>query len=208
MMNDQTFTPDVSLNFSIRKLFAVPLNGFFWFCCLLCTGLTANAQKDRPVKPDLPLNDENEQVYYMEVVPMDGVEKLELYRRSQQWMKSYFKNPAGFLESSDSVSGLLTMKPQFPVYRILKNGVKAQAAIIRYTLVLGFKDGKYRYEIKDVNLKAASYEPIEKLFNENDPNIADNYNTLQEADKNFRELINNLKESMKEPSVKVKKDEW
>ncbi|HUM47678.1 MAG TPA: hypothetical protein PLD84_12185, partial [Chitinophagales bacterium] len=89
-----------------------------------------------------------------------------------------------------------------------KNGVKAQSAIVKYTLVVGFKDHKYRYEIKDVNLKAASYEPIEKLFNENDPNIEDNYNTLLEANKTFLELINNLKESMKEPSVKVKKDEW
>jgi hypothetical protein len=86
--------------------------------------------------------------------------------------------------------------------------VKAQSAIVKYTLEIGFKDGKYRYEIKDVNIKAASYLPIEKLFNENDPNIEDNYNTLTEAGKYFSELIDNLKESMEEPSVKVKKDEW
>lgn len=176
--------------------------------CLLLTGIAGSAQKEKPVMPDLPRNEENEQVYYMEVVPMEGVDRMELYRRSQKWMTAYFKNPAGFLETADSASGSLVMKPQFPVYRTLKNGVKAQAAIVRYSLVIGFKDGRYRYEIKDVNLKAASYEPIEKLFDENDPNVEDHYNTLNEADKSFRELINNLKESMKESSSKVKKDEW
>ncbi|MEO6168028.1 MAG: DUF4468 domain-containing protein [Chitinophagales bacterium] len=181
---------------------------FFWAICLIFAGLSVNAQKEKPIAPDIPRNDENEQVYYLEVVPADGVEKLELFRRSRNWMMAYYKNPAGFLEQADSVIGMLVMKPQFATYRILKNGVKAQAAIVKYTLEVGFKDGRYRYEIKDVNLQSASYQPIEKLFNENDPNIEDNYNTLIEADKSFLELINNLKESMKEPSVKVKKDEW
>lgn len=182
---------------------------FLLFCLsLVLTGLSAIAQKEKPVAPDMPRNDENNQVYFMEVVPMDDIDKLELFRRSRNWMMSYYKNPTGFLEEADSVNGQLVMKPQFATYRILKNGVKVQSAIVKYTLVLGFKDGRYRYEIKDVNLKATSYFPIEKLFNETDPNIEDNYNTLNEANQNILELINNLKESMKEPSVKVKKDEW
>lgn len=179
----------------------------FFSLCFLAAAFSAHAQK-KPIAPDLPRDEETEQVYYMEVVPMDGIGKTELYKRSINWMKAFYKNPGGFIETTDSVGGQLVMKPQFATYRILKNGVKAQSAIVKYTLVLGFKDGRYRYEIKDINLKAASYEPIERLFNENDPNIEDNYNTLNEANKSFLELINNLKESMKEPSVKVKKDEW
>lgn len=177
-------------------------------CLLLLPALFAAGQKEKPVPPDLPRNEENGQVYYMEVVPMDNIDKTELFKRSGNWMKAFYKNPTGFLEQADSVNGVLLMKPQFATYRILKNGVKAQSAIVKYTLEIGFKDGKYRYEIKDVNIKAASYLPIEKLFNENDPNIEDNYNTLTEAGKYFSELINNLKESMEEPSVKVKKEEW
>lgn len=175
---------------------------------LVITVFSAFAQKEKPVPPDMPRNDENNQVYYMEVVPMNDVDKLELFRRSRNWMMSYYKNPTGFLEEADSVNGQLVMKPQFATHRILKNEVKAQSAIVKYTLVLGFKDGRYRYEIKDLNLKATSYFPIEKLFIETDPNIEDNYNTLTEAHQTILELINNLKESMKEPSVKVKKDEW
>lgn len=205
----QPFSLPPKLPLIVFRFLKIPVaSPFFWALCLLLSSFSVNAQKEKPIAPDLPRNDENEQVYYMEVVPADGIDKLELFRRSRNWMMDYYKNPAGFLEQADSVTGTLVMKPQFATYRVLKNGVKAQSAIVKYTLVVGFKDHKYRYEIKDVNLKAASYEPIEKLFNENDPNIEDNYNTLLEANKTFLELINNLKESMKEPSVKVKKDEW
>jgi len=166
------------------------------------------AQKQKPVPPEMPRSEENNKVYYMEVVELDTVNKLELFRRAKIWIKGYYKNPGGFIDEVDSVNGKLVMKPQFAAYRTLKDGVKAQAAIVKYTLVLGFKDGKYRYEIKDINLKAASYFPIERLFNEADPNMEDNYNTLNEARVEFESLIKNLKVSMLEPSIKVKKDEW
>jgi hypothetical protein len=86
--------------------------------------------------------------------------------------------------------------------------VKVQSAVVKYTLTLSFKDGKYRYEIKNVNLQAASYMPIEKLFNQNDPNIEDNYNTLNEAHNYFTNLIEDLQAGMRQPSVKLKKDDW
>jgi hypothetical protein len=166
------------------------------------------AQKEKPIPPDLPRSDENNQVYYMEVISLDDVSKDEQFRRAMIWMKEYYKNPGGIIEELDSINGKMVLKPQFATYKILKNEVKAEAGIVRYTLVIGFKDGRYRYEIKDVNLKSPSYFPIEKLFNESDPNIRDNYNILTEAGKSFDELVKNLKASMLEPSNKVKKDEW
>jgi len=174
----------------------------------ISTATPLMAQKDKPVVPQLPINSEDSLVYYMEVIAIDNIDKMELFKRAGIWINEYYKNPSGLIEETDSVNGKIVLKPQFATYRTLKNDVKAQSAIVRYTLVLGFKDGKYRYEIKDVNLKAESYFPIEKLFDEQDANIADNFNTLNEADVMLRGLINNLKEKMNEPSVKVKKDEW
>ena len=179
---------------------------FVWIAMLATAPVFS--QKEKPTPPEMPRSDENNQVYYMEVVSMDGVDKMELFKRTRNWVKSYYKNPTAFTEEMDSVNGKIVMKPQFATYRILKNDVKAQSAIVRYTLVVSLKDGKFRYEIKDLNLKEASYFPIEKLFNEKDPNMEDNYNTLKEANETILDLINNLKESMKEPSTKVKKDEW
>jgi len=165
------------------------------------------SQKEPLVPPDMPRSEENNQVYYMEVVTMDQVDRMELFKRANNWYHKFYKNPNGVIESADSVNGTMVFKPAFSAYRT-KDGTKVQSAVIKYTLTLGFKDGKYRYEIKNVNLQGASYSPIEKLFNASDPNIEDNYNTLNEAHKYFTALMDDLEASMREPSVKKKKDEW
>ena len=165
------------------------------------------AQKEKLSPPDMPRNAENSQVYYMDVVTEDGVSKAEFFKRAGNWYHKFYKNPGGILEQMDSVNGKLILKPAFQVYR-MKNTVKVQAAIVKYTLEIGLKDGRYRYEIKNINLQAASYFPVEKLFNANDPNIEDNYHTLDEANKYFKDLIEDLKAGMRQPSNKVKKDEW
>jgi len=143
----------------------------------------------------------------MEVITLDGVDKAELYRRANNWYHKFYKNPNGVIQSSDSVAGSMVFNPAFSAFRV-KDGKKVQSAIVKYTLTLGFKDGKYRYEIKNVNLQAASYSPIEKLFNQNDPNIEDNYNTLNEANNYFNSMIDDLNAGMREPSNKKKKDDW
>jgi len=173
-----------------------------------CTILVyAQKDKDKLVPPDMPRSEDNNQVYYMEVVTEDGTDRMELFGRSGNWLHKFYKNPTGIVEQSDSANGKLILKPAFPVYR-MKNNVKVQAAIVKYTLEISFRDGRYRYEIKDINIQAPSYFPIEKLFNANDPNIADNYNTLDEANKYFNDLIEDLKAGMRQPSNKVKKDDW
>jgi len=155
----------------------------------------------------MPRSEENNQVYYMEVITIDGVNASELYKRANNWYHKFYKNPNGVVESADSVNGTMVFKPAFSAYR-MKDGTKVQSAVVKYTLTLGFKVGKYRYEVKNINLQGASYVPIEKLFNASDPNIEDNYNTLNEANKYFTALIDDLAAGMREPSNKKKKDDW
>lgn len=176
---------------------------------IIFLSLSAYAQKDKDklLPPDLPRNEENNQVYYMEVVTEEGADKMELFKRAGNWYHEFYKNPVGIVEVIDSVSGKLILKPAFTVYRI-KNNVKVMAGIVKYTLEIGFKDQKYRYEIRNINLQASSYFPIEKLFNAGDPDIADNYHTLDEAGKYFDDLIEDLKAGLRQPSIKVKKDDW
>jgi hypothetical protein len=165
------------------------------------------AQKVKLSPPEMPRSEENSQVYYMDVVTEDGVGKAEFFKRAGNWYHKFYKNPGGIVEQMDSVNGKVVLKPALQVYRT-KNNVKVQAAIVKYTLEIGLKDGRYRYEIKNINLQAASYSPIEKLFNADDPNIEDNYHTLDEANKYFTDLIEDLKAGMRLPSNKVKKDDW
>jgi hypothetical protein len=175
---------------------------------LLPFGLLAQkSAKDPLVPPEMPRSEENNEVYYREVINLEGVNAKELYKRAANWYKKFYKNPHGVIEQADSVNGQMIFKPGFSAFRI-KDGQKVQSAVVKYTLTLGFKDGRYRYEIKNINLQAASYYPIEKLFNASDPNIADNYNTLNEAHTYFTKLIDDLEAGMREPSNKVVKDEW
>jgi hypothetical protein len=170
--------------------------------------MAQKSQKQQPLlPPDMPRSEENNQVYYMDVIAAEGIDKRELFKRANNWYKKFYKNPTGAIESADSVEGVMVFKPAFSAYRT-KDDVKVQSAVVKYTLTLSFKDGKYRYEIKNVNLQAASYLPIEKLFNQNDPNIEDNYNTLNEAHNYFTNLIEDLQAGMRQPSVKLKKDDW
>lgn len=180
---------------------------FLLLALLPLAALSQKSQKQPLIPPDMPRSEENNQVYYMDVVPEEGVDRAELFRRATNWYKQFYKNPTGAIESADSVNGIMLFKPAFSAYRT-KDEVKVQSAVVKYTLTLSFKDGKYRYEIMNVNLKAASYLPIEKLFDQSDPNISDNYNTLNEAHNYFTNLIVDLKAGMREPSVKKKKDDW
>lgn len=164
-------------------------------------------EKDNLAPPAMPRSEDNNQVYYMDVVGEDGGDKMELFKRAFIWYHKFYKNPNGIVALSDSVQGKLILKPAFTVYRI-KNEVKVQGPIVKYTLEIGFKDAKYRYEIKNINIQAPSYFPIEKLFDSIDANIADNYHTLDEADKYFNNLLEDLQAGMREPSGKMKKDEW
>jgi hypothetical protein len=166
----------------------------------------AQKEKEQLVPPNMPRSEDNNQVYYMEVITEDA-NKMELFKRAGNWYHQFYKNPTGIVEQMDSTNGKLILKPAFPVYR-MKNNVKVQAAIVKYTLEIGFKDGKYRYEIKNINIQSASYYPIEKLFDANDPNIADNYSTLDETNKFLNDLIEDLKAGMRVSSDKKKKDEW
>src|SRR5215831_7283940 len=185
----------------MKKLWSIGL--------MIWTTLSVSAQKSVPVAPDMPRNPDDQKVYYMEVNQTDGVTKSELMKRAMNWIHHYYKNPGGIISQVDTVAGIILLKPQFETFRTLKSGVKASSAIIRYTLNLGFKDGgHYRYEIKDVNMKAESYFPVEKLFDPNDPNAADHFNTLSEANKTFLDLISDFKKGMDIPSEKVKKDDW
>ena len=174
---------------------------------MIFSSIRVYAQKEKLSPPDMPRSEENSQIYYMDVVKEDGVDKAEFFKRAGNWYHKFYKNPGGIVEEVDSVNGKLVLKPAFPVYR-MKNTVKMQAGIIKYTLELGLKDGRYRYEIKNINMQASSYSPIEKLFNANDPNIEDNYHTLDEVNKYLLNLIEDLKAGMREPSNKVKKDDW
>lgn len=80
--------------------------------------------------------------------------------------------------------------------------------MVKYSISIMVKDGKYKYEITKINLQAPSYKPIETYFNENDPMKEEHWNTLTQADDAFNTLIGFLKEGMEKSTSAPKKEDW
>lgn len=164
------------------------------------------AQKS--VKPDMPIDDDSKIVTYKGVVEISGVSKSELYKRANNWFKSYYVNPTQVIQLADSNTGKIEGKAQFTTYKTLKNDVKAQADLVKYTITIDIKEGKFRYSITKINLQAPSYKPIESYFSEADPIKDEHWSTLKQADDYFIKTISFMREGMDKPSSNIKKDEW
>ncbi len=175
----------------------------------LCYCFSVNAQKNTEItRPEMPIDEETKIVNYKGVVELSGVTKDELYQRALNFFKSYYKNSSQVIQNADAGSGKIEGKAQFTTQKTLKNGVKAQADMVKYSISIMVKDGKYKYEITKINLQAPSYKPIETYFNENDPMKEEHWNTLTQADDAFNTLIGFLKEGMEKSTSAPKKEDW
>ncbi len=176
---------------------------------MLCISLTNFAQKKPEVtKPDMPIDEETKIVSYKGVVELGGVTKDELFTRAQNFYKANYKNYSQVIQTADAEAGKIEGKAQFPTQKTLKNGVKAQADMVKYSINIMLKDGKYKYEITKINIQAPSYKPIESYFSETDPLRDEHWETLTQADDFFNTLVGLIKESMEKPSTSVKKEDW
>lgn len=154
--------------------------------------------------PKMPIDETTKLITYTGVVNTPG-SKDSLYMRCLEWINSFYKNPTGVTEKRDRENGEFVCKHQFEVYNYDKDGNKIAPAhgMVKYTLNIVFKDGKYRYEITKINLKSASYYPIENWLNES-PKHDDH---LKQVDKFFRDLEASLKKGMT-PKAAAKKTDW
>lgn len=168
----------------------------------------AQKKPDAITKPDMPIDEETKIVSYKGVVELSGVGKDELYARANNFIKSYYKNPTQVIQTADAAAGKIEGKAQFQTMKTLKNGVKAPADMVKYSINIYVKDGKYKYEITKINLQAPSYKPIETYFSETDPLKEEHWETLTQADDTFNTLVGLIKEGMEKPSTATKKEDW
>ncbi|MFN9496592.1 MAG: DUF4468 domain-containing protein [Bacteroidota bacterium] len=172
-------------------------------------GFTGYSQKKTEItKPEMPISNDTKIVSYTSVIELAGISKDELFLRAQNFYKSNYKNSSQVIQSADAATGKIEGKAQFTTEKILKNGVKAQADMIKYSINLMLKDGKYKYEITNINIQAASYKPIETYFSETDPLRDEHWGTLNQADEYFNNLVGLIKEAMEKPSSVTKSEDW
>lgn len=124
---------------------------------LAFTAFSMNAQE----KFDFPLN-ENGQIIFTEVVNAEGKSKDDLFTNSKMFFVNTYKVTQDKLKQNkeaSSVSG-----NQYSIMTIKANGSDVKVKLF-YTVNILSKDGKYKYEIKNIFTKTeVSETPLEKMF--------------------------------------------
>jgi hypothetical protein len=157
-----------------------------------------------------PMNNETKLISYSKVVPMDSIDKNELYLRALSWANSNYKNPTDVIREKDPTAGKIVCKHRFKITDPPnKDGFEKDAGLVMYTLTIQVKDGRYKYELSEINWKQLSYYPIERWMDTNAAGYDKVYDYyLKQTDETVKKVLYNLESSMTISTKKVKKDEW
>lgn len=114
----------------------------------------------------LPIDPVTKLITYQGVVEVPGVSKADLYTRAYAWVAKAYRSANDVVQMNDKEAGQLVAKGNMRVTaRAL--GMDMDAGIIRHTLSIYVKDGKYKYVLtnlthEDSRPKAASVGPLEQ----------------------------------------------
>ena len=112
------------------------------------------------------------------------------------------------IREKDSVAMKIVGKPRVRITEEPnEKGVKRDAGLIQYTITVNMKDGKFRYEITEINWKLPSYYAIEKWVKKKGQYKAFNY-YLYETDQEIKTVVDALTKAMKTAPKVIDKDKW
>ena len=118
------------------------MKSFFLTIVFASLSLYASAQ-------NLPVDPDTKKVTYSEVVEVPGISKNDLYTRAQTWFAKTYGSSKSVLEIQDKENGKLLGKGLTDVsFRNPPLGAR-YGGIVRYTISILVKDGKYKYTISD-----------------------------------------------------------
>lgn len=188
---------------------------FIPLAIVLIISFTANGQ----IIDEIPI-DENGKINFNDVVKVDSVSSKELYVRAKQFFVNIFKSANDVVQMDDKESGIIVGKGFNDIYiKILANPVAIQ---MWYSIKIQCKDGRYKYEIYDINFKsyssqyaASSSSPAEPTFdkktyykkNGEPRDVNEKYKI--EMTKSVESLVNSIKTEMNKPgTLNSKNGDW
>src|SRR5690242_16930102 len=132
---------------------------------LMLTAAFAIAQdKDKQLfnTDNIPVDKISKLITYTDVVAVKGVSTAVLYKRAWAWFNTYYKNPTDVIRESDSTKGVIVGKSRFKIFSAPdKKGFRTDAGLIMYTIKVSIREGRFKYEITELNQKALSYTSLE-----------------------------------------------
>jgi hypothetical protein len=114
----------------------------------------------------LPVDPTTKLITYEGVVEVPGVSKADLYTRAYAWIAKAYRSANDVIQMNDKEAGQLVAKGSMRVTaRAL--GMDMDAGVVRHTLSIYVKDGKYKYVLtnlthEDSRPKAPSVGPLER----------------------------------------------
>ena len=158
------------------------------------------------VMPDLPVDETTKLITYKDVVNEKGSPQ-ELYDRAMDWVKTYYKNTAEVIKSSDRDKGVIELRSSVKIHNVMKDGSKVYKNVVYYHFKIECRQDRYRYTITDFNEKATAAAPIEIWFDQKHSRWQPSwYGYLNEIHENIQAMIISLQDGMLPKPVVT--DDW
>ena len=172
--------------------------------------LSLMAQKKGELSwPAMSLDPNTNLITYSGVPEVSNVPATDLYDRAMTWIKGYYKNHAEKLRKFDRVAGEIEIFARFPIYAYDKKGVRttSKQGLIQYSMTIRFRDGRYKYELTRLNMKASSNQPLEPWLDREGHDARNHSLYLTDIDTELTTMLKAMKEAIgKAPSVP--NDDW
>ncbi len=178
--------------------------------CLLFLFTVIVAKAQNTAAPKMPVDEKTKLISYNKVVELSDVSSDDLYKRALNWANTYYKNPRDVIRENNRVDSKIVCKARFKVMNPPdKKGFSTEGGVVQYTLNLQFKDGRYKYDLTEVNWKQQSYYPIEKWMDTGNAYYKPEFAFyLKQVDDTAKEIISSLDKAVKTKPVPDKKDDW
>ena len=176
---------------------------FFFGLLLLLTSGNVRAQPNQPVAPKMPLDEKTGLITYSSVIEVKGHSAGDLYKRALSWAGTFYKNPSDVIRERDSINGRIVCKARFKIMNPAdKKGITTDAGNVMYSLRIQFKEGRYRYELSEINWKQPSYYPCERWMDRSSAAFStafDHY--LFQTDQTLNSVLKDLQKAMSSPEA-------
>jgi len=110
----------------------------------------ASAVPTRALLSSLPIDPETKLITYQGVVEVSSVNKADLYVRALSWVAMAYKSANSVIQMQDKEAGQIIVKGV-----INASGMGDYTGVVRHTLSIYIKDGKYKYVLTNFTHDAA-----------------------------------------------------
>jgi hypothetical protein len=169
--------------------------------------ITVNAQTQKQA-PKFPIDESTKLINYSGIGEITGKHKEELFNNALAWCNTFYKNPNEVIRERDSVAGKIVCKGRYKIMNPPdKTGFSTEGGLVQYTLTILFKEGRYKYDLTEINWKQASYYPAEKWMDTKNSYYKPEYEFyLQQVDDKSRDILKDLDKGVKAVAKQGKSD--